>query len=80
MDRKSSGFWRCGERNHARLIKLPKESKSPQIRVTEKRKDGASQRTKESRRWRIPFEVLDVPLFDLLHEAPTLEDVTTKIG
>ena len=29
---------------------------------------------------RIPFELLDVALLDLLHEALTLEDVTTKIG
>src|SRR5438876_4909831 len=53
---------------------------SPRIRVTEKRKGGASQGTKESGRGRILFELLDVALFDLLHEVLTLEEVTTKIG
>src|SRR5215472_14249620 len=62
------------------IVKLPKEWKSPQIRVTEKRKGGASQGTKESARGRILFELLDVALLDLLHEALTFEDVTTKIG
>src|SRR6516162_10221348 len=35
---------------------------------------------KESRRGRILFELLDVALLDLLHEALTLEDVPTEIG
>lgn len=31
-------------------------------------------------RRRILFELLDVALFDLVHEVRTLEEVTTKIG
>jgi len=62
------------------IVKLPKEWKSSQLRVTEKRKGGASQGTKESARGRILFEFLNVALFDLLHEGLVLEDVTTKIG
>ena len=53
---------------------------SPRIRVTEKRKGGASQGTKESGRGRILFEFLDVALLDLLHQGLALEEVTTKIG
>ena len=44
------------------------------------REGGACQGKKESGRGRVLFELLDVALLDLLHEALTLEDVTTKIG
>ena len=57
-----------------------KSGSALKIRVTEKRNGGASQGTKESGRGRVLFELLDVALLDLLHEALTLEDVTTKIG
>jgi hypothetical protein len=53
---------------------------NPWIRTAEKRKPGGRQRKDASRRGRLLFELLDVALFDLLHEALTLEDVTTKIG
>ena len=67
--------------SHARFGETPETRwLNPWIRTAEKVKPGGRQRKDASRRWRIPFEVLDVPLFDLLHEARTLEDVTTKIG
>ena len=49
-------------------------------RITEKRKWGESQGEEESRRGRVLLELLDVALFDLLHEALTFGEVTTKIG
>ena len=61
-------------------IKLPKEINEYRIRITEKRKWGESQRDEESGRGRVLLELLDVALFDLLHEAFTFGEVTTKIG
>src|SRR6516162_9199032 len=67
--------------SHARFGETPETRwLNPWIRTAEKRKPGGRQRKDASRRWRILFEVLDVPLFDLLHEPLTLEDVTAKIG
>ena len=61
-------------------IKLPKETTEYLIRVTEKRKGGASQGTKESGRGRILFELLDVALLDFVHESVALKEIATQIG
>jgi hypothetical protein len=61
-------------------IKLPKEANEYRIRITEKRKWGESPREEESGRGRVLLKLLYIALLDLLHEARTLEEVTTKIG
>ena len=66
--------------SHARFGETPETRwLNPWIRTAEKRKPGGRQRKDASRRWRIPFEALDVALLDLLHESLALEEVTTSI-
>jgi xanthine/CO dehydrogenase XdhC/CoxF family maturation factor len=65
----------CGDAFREAMGKIRSNSRKRLIRITEKRKRGASQGTKESGRGRVLLELLDVALFDLLHQAFALRKV-----